>query len=351
MDYLCTLFLIFRYLFFLPVFLISLLGPNIWAFPFALYSQYATGAGAAADSESCCCGRAIYRATFKGFWRPQPVTRLEPDEAELRTGWRGLIGASHSGKFSLFQQDKMAPQHLLKELSQELVTATFLENHMKTNQEYIRTVIRMPDLHKGDSEASAQLAVTSVAHSISFFANMHPTTDWFVGLDSVSLCNRRCIWAADLDLDLGLFDAGTHEPTWEAPSVFQVISRQREVGAVVTLMSSSAWAAQNGMDDGKYGDWFRSPMAKLSLQRTAVLGNDTCRQNNKPYDNIQCAVTEWSDWSGCSCEQEACPTKYRYRQRRLVQPSCCDNLPPLTCIQAIGHTTERQECQFVTERN
>ena len=55
------------------------------------------------------------------------------DEAELRTGWRGLIGASHSGKFSLFQQDKMAPQHLLKELSQELVTATFLENHMKTN--------------------------------------------------------------------------------------------------------------------------------------------------------------------------------------------------------------------------
>ena len=47
-------------------------------------------------------------------------------------------------------------------------------------QEYIRTVIRMPDLHKGDSEASAQLAVTSLAHSISFFANMHPTTDWYV---------------------------------------------------------------------------------------------------------------------------------------------------------------------------
>ena len=27
-----------------------------------------------------------------------------------------------------------------------------------------------------------------------------------------------------MDLDLGLFDAGTHEPTWEAPSVFQVKS-------------------------------------------------------------------------------------------------------------------------------
>ncbi|XP_063723542.1 spondin-2-like isoform X2 [Symsagittifera roscoffensis] len=323
-------------------------------------SQYANKG----EEQSCCCGRAMYRVTFQGFWKPEPGSRLDPERLELRSGWRGLVGASHSGGFSLFQQDKMAPPHLRKEISQEMVTATFLENHLKQNQ-FLRTVIRMPDLQRGEGVVSGQMGVTPSAHFISFFASMYPTTDWFAGTDSVSLCSNRCVWTREMDLDLGLFDAGTHEPTWEAPSVFQVVSRQREVGATISLLTSSGWSSHGGAGgvnkDNEAGggeggwEWFRNPMARLLLRRTAVLGNDTCRQSNeavdpnKPFPNVQCQVTEWSDWSACSCEESSCPNKYRYRQRRLVQPQCCDHLPPQACQQAVGHTNERQVCKFISD--
>ena len=44
-------------------------------------------------------------------------------------------------------------------------------------------------------------------------------------------------------------------------------------------------------------EWFRNPMARLLLRRTAVLGNDTCRQSNeavdpnKPFPNVQLVFT------------------------------------------------------------
>ena len=47
----------------------------------------------------------------------------------------------------------------------------------------------------------------------------------FAGLDSLSLCNTRCVWTKSIDINLEMFDAGTHEPTWDNPSIFDVSLR------------------------------------------------------------------------------------------------------------------------------
>ena len=55
------------------------------------------------------------------------------DRSSIQTGWQALIGASHSEKFKLFQSGKVAPPHINKELSQDTISATFLENFLRSN--------------------------------------------------------------------------------------------------------------------------------------------------------------------------------------------------------------------------
>lgn len=55
----------------------------------------------------------------------------------------------------------------------------------------------------------AEFRVDRDHHLMSLVAKLEPSPDWFIGVDSLELCNRNGSWIDEKQMNLYLFDAGT----------------------------------------------------------------------------------------------------------------------------------------------
>lgn len=57
----------------------------------------------------------------------------------------------------------------------------------------------------------AVFRVDSENHLVSFVSSIRPSTDWFVGVSALELCQPDCTWIESKVLDLYPWDAGTRD--------------------------------------------------------------------------------------------------------------------------------------------
>ncbi|XP_063719225.1 spondin-1-like isoform X3 [Symsagittifera roscoffensis] len=321
-----------------------------------LWGEVAPDKGSAADylatnpqiRQCCACGRANYRINFAALWDQQTDVNGKTPFDNIQTGipldfytssereyitpkWQSLIGASHDETFSLWRYEEQAPEHMRADMSlaSGRIQPRNIQNFLKENFRSVRTVIRMPDIADAKGDASAQFSVDKKFHLASFLAFISPSPDWFVGFNSVDLCDQDCTWKDKVSLSLYPIDAGTHSGDNFLSSREELVTRQK--------IQDLRYLNRNN-SDSPFFEQVRNSIprfASVDLIRTAVR-DDACQASNynpafsanydpgfapaagdeatdpSRYDyadehigegsldtNRLCMWSEWSDWGEC----------------------------------------------------
>ncbi|XP_006893709.1 PREDICTED: spondin-2-like [Elephantulus edwardii] len=163
--------------------------------------------------------------------------------------------------------------------------------------------------------------------SVSFVVRIVPSPDWFVGVDSLDLCEGGH-WKDHISVDLFPYDAGTDSGfTFSSPN-FATIPQ----GPVTEITSSSPSHPANSF----YYPRLKSlpPIARVTLVRrrhsprafvppTPDLGgrgNEILDALPAPETPLDCEVSLWSSWGMCAGHCGKLGTKSRTRYVR-VQPA------------------------------
>nr|XP_003411396.1 spondin-2 [Loxodonta africana] len=163
--------------------------------------------------------------------------------------------------------------------------------------------------------------------AVSFVVRIVPSPDWFVGIDSLDLCEGDR-WKDQVSLDLFPYDAGTDSGfTFSSPN-FATIPQD----TVTEITSSFPSHPANSF----YYPRLKSlpPMARVNLvrlphsSRTFVLptqdlagtGNEILDTLSVPQTPLDCEVSLWSSWGLCEGRCGRLGAKSRTRYVR-VQPA------------------------------
>uniref|UniRef100_G3UBU0 Spondin 2 n=1 Tax=Loxodonta africana TaxID=9785 RepID=G3UBU0_LOXAF len=185
-----------------------------------------------------------------------------------------------------------------------------------------------PFMHSGGGQCSLGRAEAQPpCPVVSFVVRIVPSPDWFVGIDSLDLCEGDR-WKDQVSLDLFPYDAGTDSGfTFSSPN-FATIPQD----TVTEITSSFPSHPANSF----YYPRLKSlpPMARVNLvrlphsSRTFVLptqdlagtGNEILDTLSVPQTPLDCEVSLWSSWGLCEGRCGRLGAKSRTRYVR-VQPA------------------------------
>ncbi|KAJ1061389.1 hypothetical protein K5549_018626, partial [Capra hircus] len=153
-------------------------GAALWAF---LLASLGGVAGQPLGAEPTCTAQPLarYSVTFTGKWSQASFPKQYP-LFRPPAQWSSLLGAAHSSDYSLWRKDQYVSNGL-REFA-ERGEAWALVREMEAAGERLQ--------------------------SVSFVVRIVPSPDWFVGVDSLDLCDRGS-WREQVAVDLYPYDAGT----------------------------------------------------------------------------------------------------------------------------------------------
>ena len=160
------------------------------------------------QARCCACDEAKYELVFEGLWSRYTHPEDFPDNYWLAY-FGDLIGASHSGDFSMWSLDSPASQGV-RELAETGATKR-LEAELKSVSAKTRTIIKARELRYPtlSSKTSAVFRTDKVHHLVSVLSKLGPSPDWMLGVSNLDLCQPDCSWASQRVVNLQLLDAGT----------------------------------------------------------------------------------------------------------------------------------------------
>uniref|UniRef100_A0A2K5XBH5 Spondin 2 n=2 Tax=Mandrillus leucophaeus TaxID=9568 RepID=A0A2K5XBH5_MANLE len=191
----------------------------------------------------------------------------------------------------------------------------------------VHAVFSAPAVPSGTGQTSAELEVQRRHSLVSFVVRIVPSPDWFVGVDSLDLCDGDR-WREQAALDLYPYDAGTDSGfTFSSPN-FATIPQD----TVTEITSSSPSHPANSF----YYPRLKAlpPIARVTLVRlrqsprafvppAPVLpsrDNEIVDSASGPETPLDCEVSLWSSWGLCGgpCGRLGAKSRTRYVR---VQPA------------------------------
>ncbi|XP_035570604.1 spondin-2 isoform X1 [Canis lupus baileyi] len=310
-------------------------GRALWAL---LLTALGSAAGRPRGAESVCTARPLarYSITFTGKWSQTAFPKQYP-LFRPPAQWSSLLGAAHSSDYSLWRKNQYVSDGLRDFAERGEAWALMREMEAAAEKlQSVHEVFSAPAVASGTGQTSAELEAHSRHSLVSFVVRIVPSPDWFVGVDSLDLCDGDR-WREQVAVDLYPYDAGTDSGfTFSSPN-FATIPQD----TVTEITSSSPSHPANSF----YYPRLKSlpPIARVTLvrlrqhPRTFVLpapdpvggGNEILDSLSGPETPLDCEVSLWSPWGLCGgpCGQLGAKSRTRYvRVQPANQGAACPEL-------------------------
>ncbi|KAM4854308.1 spondin-2 [Thomomys bottae] len=301
-------------------------GSALWAL---LLATLGSTAGQPLGGESVCTARPLakYSITFSGKWSQTAFPKQYP-LFRPPAQWSSLLGAAHSSDYSMWRKNEYVSNGLRDFAERGEAWALMKEIEAAGEKlQSVHAVFSAPAVPTGTGQTSAELEVEPRHSLVSFVVRIVPSPDWFVGVDSVDLCEGGR-WKEQVALDLYPHDAGTDSGfTFSSPN-FATIPQD----TVTEITSSSPSHPANSF----YYPRLKSlpPIARVTLVRLrqsprafvppaldlASRGNEIVDSLSGPETPLDCEFSLWSSWGLCRGPCGKLGTKSRTRYVR-VQPA------------------------------
>nr|KAF6432472.1 spondin 2 [Rousettus aegyptiacus] len=179
----------------------------LWAL---LLATLGSAAGQPLGGDTVCTARPLakYSITFTGKWSQTAFPKQYP-LFRPPAQWSSLLGAVHSSDYSLWRQDQYASNGLRDFAERGEAWALMKEMQAAGERlQSVHTVFSAPAVPSGTGQTSAELEAHARHSLVSFVVRIVPSPDWFVGIDSLDLCDGDR-WREEVTVDLYPHDAGT----------------------------------------------------------------------------------------------------------------------------------------------
>ncbi|XP_070318512.1 spondin-2 [Odocoileus virginianus] len=308
---------------------------TLWAL---LLASLGGVAGQPLGAEPMCTAQPLarYSITFTGKWSQASFPKQYP-LFRPPAQWSSLLGAAHSSDYSLWRKDQYVSNGL-REFA-ERGEAWALMREMEAAGERLQSVhgvFSAPAVPSGTGQTSGELEAHSRHSLVSFVVRIVPSPDWFVGVDSLDLCDGGR-WREQVAVDLYPYDAGTDSGfTFSSPN-FATVPQD----TVTEITASSPSHPANSF----YYPRLKAlpPIARVTLVRLrqsprafippalglGAGGNEIMDSLPDPETPLDCEVSLWSSWGLCAgpCGRLGAKSRTRYvRVRPANHGAPC---PPL----------------------
>ncbi len=148
---------------------------------------------------------ATYKATFDGTWS----SATHPKDFPLLAHFSGIIGATHNGDFSIFEEGGTATDGLehLSEMGKHMPLDQQIKDAVQAGT--AGSMIETTDpLRKLPGQASTTFTIDENHPLVSLVAMIAPSPDWFTGVSAVNL-RENGAWVQKKTVTLYAWDAGT----------------------------------------------------------------------------------------------------------------------------------------------
>ncbi|KAL2779934.1 spondin-2 precursor, partial [Daubentonia madagascariensis] len=183
------------------------LGRALWAL---LLATLDSTTGQPFAGESVCSARTLakYSVTFTGKWSQTAFPKQYP-LFRPPAQWSSLLGAAHSSDYSMWRKNEYVSNGLRDFAERGEAWALMREIEAAGEKlQSVHGVFSAPAVPSGTGQTSTELEVHSRHSLVSFVVRIVPSPDWFVGVDSLDLCEGGH-WKEQVAVDLYPHDAGT----------------------------------------------------------------------------------------------------------------------------------------------
>ncbi|XP_017943060.1 spondin-2 isoform X2 [Pipra filicauda] len=277
--------------------------------------------------DSICTAEELakYRIIFIGKWSQTAFPKQYP-LYRPPAQWSSLLGVTHSPDYSMWKKNEYASNGV-RDFA-EKGEAWALMKEIEEAGEKIQSVhgiFSAPAITSGTGQTSTELEVHPRHPLVSFVVRIVPSPDWFVGIDSLNLCEGDR-WMDEVSVDLYPYDAGTDSGfTFSSPN-FATIPQE----TVQEITCSSPSHPANSFYYPKLK--ILPPIAQVTMVKLkkSQLGLSAPYINlpaksNEIIDSVSetpldCEVSQWSSWGLCRGVCRETGTKIRTRFV-LLQPA------------------------------
>ncbi|XP_020562049.1 spondin-2 isoform X1 [Oryzias latipes] len=266
---------------------------------------------------------AQYSLTFSGKWTRAAFPKQYP-VYRPPAQWSNLIGVTHSLDYHMWQRNEFASNGV-REFAEKSEAWTLMKE-VETAGERIQSVygiLSAPAVVGGTGQMDTEFEVFARHSLMSFMVRIIPSPDWFVGVDSINLCNGDK-WKESVTLELFPYDAGTDSGfTFSSPN-FETIPQDR----ITQITSSYPSHPANSFFYPRLKHL--PPIAKVKLTKIKKtnqiisLPMEPTQSNLLPTGNeieetlintpLDCEVSVWSPWGLCKgkCGESGVQHRTRY---------------------------------------
>ncbi|XP_073676948.1 spondin-2a [Garra rufa] len=274
-------------------------------------------------TECSARGPASYILVFTGHWSPQTFPKQYP-LFRPPAQWSKLMAVTHNEQYRLWQDGAPASDGLKSFAEQGLTVDLVKDAKEARKKRVVGSMYRTAGIPTGIGHSSTELLLTPRSPLLSLIVKVIPSPDWFVGVDSLNLCEGG-LWKQEMTFDLHPFDAGTDSgftfsspnfPTAPPENITRITSqkpnhpansfyypRLTELPPLATI-----WVKRQG-----------KPSRHPNRVSNHILpdGTKTNRFLETPLD---CEVSMWSSWGLCLGPCSRGGTRHRTRYI-LLKPS------------------------------
>nr|KAF6389040.1 spondin 2 [Myotis myotis] len=182
-------------------------GRALWAL---LLATLGTTASQPLGGDSVCTARPLakYSITFTGKWSQTAFPKQYP-LFRPPAQWSSLLGAAHSSDYSMWRENQYASNGLRDFAERGEAWALMKEIEAAGEKlQSVHEVFSAPAVPSGMGHTSSEFEVHARHSLVSFVVRIVPSPDWFVGVDSLDLCDGNR-WREQVTVDLYPHDAGT----------------------------------------------------------------------------------------------------------------------------------------------
>ncbi|XP_019382196.1 PREDICTED: spondin-2 [Gavialis gangeticus] len=284
--------------------------------------------------ESICTAEELakYSIVFTGKWSQTAFPKQYP-LYRPPAQWSSVLGVTHSSDYNMWKRNEYASNGVrdFAEKGEAWVLMKEIEEAGERIQS-VHGIFSAPAVSTGTGETSTELEVHSRHQLVSFVVRIVPSPDWFVGIDSLNLCEGNR-WKEEVSVDLFPYDAGTDSGfTFSSPN-FATIPQD----TITEITCSSPSHPANSFYYPKLKNLppiARVTLVKFKKNQRGVPASKLNRKGNEIDDSVSetpldCEVSLWSSWGLCRGRCGKPGTKIRTRFV-LLQPanngSPCPNL-------------------------
>ncbi|XP_016311550.1 spondin-2-like [Sinocyclocheilus anshuiensis] len=248
-------------------------------------------------------GPASYILVFTGHWSPQTFPKQYP-LFRPPAQWSKLMAVTHNEQYQLWQEGAPANDGMKSFAEQGLTVDLVKDTKEARKRRTVGSMYRTAGIPSGIGHSSTELLLTPRTPLLSLIVKVIPSPDWFVGVDSLNLCEGGQ-WKQEVTFDLHPFDAGTDSgftfsspnfPTTPPENITMITSqkpnhpansfyypRLTELPPLATI-----WVKRQG----------RTPVRQQNRLSNHILP-DTTKLNRFSETPLDCEVSMWSSWGLC----------------------------------------------------